>query len=144
MAMLGLLDASPQPQAAQPSTSAQPQASTSTQPRTSTSAQPQASTSTAAPIATIFTDIESMLQNGYQGPARTKFFSPKDSAQGAQVSHEKTNTKPLVKITDKFVLLLELDGQSPFRQTFAEQITVLESRIDVKTAFDGADALELL
>lgn len=136
MAMLGVLDAPPQPKAGQPSTITQPQASTS--------AQPQASTSTAAPIATIFTDIEAMLQNGYQGPARTKFFSPKESAQGPKAAQEKTKNAQLAKITDKFVLLLELDDQSPFRQTFAEQIAVLESRINVKTASDGADALELL
>ncbi len=148
LAMLGILD-TPQPQAVQtststqpqPSTSTQPRASTSTQPQASTSTQPQASTSTAAPTATIFTDIESMLQHGYQGPARTKFFSPKESAPGSKA---KTTNVPPARITDKFVLLLELDGQSPFRTTFARQLTALESRIDVKTASDGADALELL
>lgn len=100
LSMLGLLDQSnvlPHAESAHTSGNSQPTASGSGQPNASTSeytkasisnqppttgnSQPQTPTSTPSNPNVMASSAESILHSGYQGPARTKIFSPKRSSQ---------------------------------------------------------------
>ncbi|KAF8959770.1 hypothetical protein BDZ97DRAFT_1922742 [Flammula alnicola] len=48
------------------------------------------------------------------------------------------------KVTDKFVAILELEGDSMFRRSYADQLSELNGKIEVKTALIAPQAIELL
>lgn len=62
----------------------------------------------------------------------------------AVASSSNTGSQSTSKTTEKFVLLLELEGDSNVQQIFFEQLSELAAKIAVKTAYDAREAAALL
>ncbi|KAF8955564.1 hypothetical protein BDZ97DRAFT_2080546 [Flammula alnicola] len=87
---------------------------------------------------------------GLSPQASTSSLTTQNAATGSSKNIERTEELGIStfaaseKVTDKFVMILELEDGSMFRRIYADQLSKLNGKIEVKTAATAAQAIELL